>query len=928
MPIRTVLIVNPDTNFAETLQHLLEPYDLTSVIVNNGNEALTRARDLGPALLVICVELPGKPSGYELLSTAKRNAVTRNIPIILTSNPADAKAEQVFKEHNRLKNRATEYLFKARFDAREFLTMVDGILGIGPLRDDVSTTGETPIDEIEIPVETDVEMLEEVSGVSLGFDHPETPEEEPTNIGQHQNIDLGLDAEADAAFAAIGADQGRPSPKGKQFDEEATGAGGGFQPPPLPEADDAMMDAPEAFDGPQPTMHEVLSDSSIELIQESSVRKPLEELVPPPAPPPPAPAATASTDLLDLGLDDVQTTISPVSPYNAPPPTPQATRAAVKEALPTPAPRQQTQPPPARQQTQQPAAGLSAADARELDEMRLKFGELEKERQRLERDLADAKARADKAAAGAPLSKEREFLNLRETITRKDKDLRELKDEMGKKDRAILDAKEELRALEGKAGELDEKILAMERELIESHEKIDALGNDKEKALEREKQLKARLSDSQAEVKKTYDEVEAWKARQAKSEADAKAAVAAVAAANADREAAARQAAADLAAEKQRAAEAARAAEERTTQTAARLKQEKEQALAQAQAEREAHLSEAARRHDEALAAAAEQKQADLEALAAEHRAATEALAAEHAAVVEAQALDHAAALGAQMDEHAVAVQAQAAAHQAAAQAQADQHAGALTRAKQEHASTLAQAKQEHASTLAATRQEHADAVAALEAQHAAAVAEHEGALAQTQSQHAATLAATEAEHARVLEEAVAAHGAELAGLKQAHAAALAELQNRYTDEKTGMAERHKRAVADLTEEHKTAATALQGEIASRDRDLEKARGRIEELARDVAQSRDRATELEKTLEELHAIVAERDGSIASLEKSLEDLKHENAGYQDQVVRAYNKLKTDEKIAEKARKAMAVALTLLDEQLRTANGQNREEPTT
>ena len=47
-------------------------------------------------------------------------------------------------------------------------------------------------------------------------------------------------------------------------------------------------------------------------------------------------------------------------------------------------------------------------------------------------------------------------------------------------------------------------------------------------------------------------------------------------------------------------------------------------------------------------------------------------------------------------------------------------------------------------------------------------------------------------------------------------------------------------------------------------------------------------------------------GEIASLEQ-------ENANYQEQVLRAYQKIKTDEAMVARAKKAMAIALTVLDD---------------
>lgn len=50
------------------------------------------------------------------------------------------------------------------------------------------------------------------------------------------------------------------------------------------------------------------------------------------------------------------------------------------------------------------------------------------------------------------------------------------------------------------------------------------------------------------------------------------------------------------------------------------------------------------------------------------------------------------------------------------------------------------------------------------------------------------------------------------------------------------------------------------------------------------------------------------------LRKEIEGLETENASYQEQVLRAYQKIKTDEAMVARAKKAMAIALTVLDDQ--------------
>src|SRR4029077_4981120 len=82
------------------------------------------------------------------------------------------------------------------------------------------------------------------------------------------------------------------------------------------------------------------------------------------------------------------------------------------------------------------------------------------------------------------------------------------------------------------------------------------------------------------------------------------------------------------------------------------------------------------------------------------------------------------------------------------------------------------------------------------------------------------------------------------------------------------------------------------------------------ELAAAVQTIADRNAELRSHT----AAIAERDQRLADLRKEIADLETENASYQDQVLRAYQKIKSDKAMVARARKAMAIALTVLDDQ--------------
>jgi len=113
--------------------------------------------------------------------------------------------------------------------------------------------------------------------------------------------------------------------------------------------------------------------------------------------------------------------------------------------------------------------------------------------------------------------------------------------------------------------------------------------------------------------------------------------------------------------------------------------------------------------------------------------------------------------------------------------------------------------------------------------------------------------------------------------------------------------------------------------------EAEQARQRAEALAQelDSAQARMKAhegeltslrAELDQSRAELTAIKAEAEGFRAEAERLITDLRRrvselesQNAKHEERVVKAYQKIKGDEKIREKTRKALGIALQLLEE---------------
>src|SRR5262249_20352754 len=106
--------------------------------------------------------------------------------------------------------------------------------------------------------------------------------------------------------------------------------------------------------------------------------------------------------------------------------------------------------------------------------------------------------------------------------------------------------------------------------------------------------------------------------------------------------------------------------------------------------------------------------------------------------------------------------------------------------------------------------------------------------------------------------------------------------------------------------------------LGQRDQELAQARSQIGFLESELAAARKQVADLEGSLQQSRADVAERERRLAEQRGRIEELERENAGFQDQVLRAFSKIRNDAQLAEKARKALAIAAALLEEQMRAA----------
>ncbi|HYD41076.1 MAG TPA: response regulator [Anaeromyxobacter sp.] len=162
------------------------------------------------------------------------------------------------------------------------------------------------------------------------------------------------------------------------------------------------------------------------------------------------------------------------------------------------------------------------------------------------------------------------------------------------------------------------------------------------------------------------------------------------------------------------------------------------------------------------------------------------------------------------------------------------------------------------------------------------------------------------AQRADASESAAAEHEAELASLKARLDAVTAQARKAEGELKTAR-EEARRATGELE--------TLRSRLADAERRLSEsaaAAERVEELERELESAR---TEIIVARGEAEGARSEVDARSAELAKRVAELEAQSAKNEERVFKAYQKIKSDEKVRDKVRKAIAIAAQLLDEGL-------------
>lgn len=844
MAERTLLCIEPDAGTVDEIRRELGPYGFAIESIPNGDDAIEWGRTNRPALIVLSVE-PRKV-GYAICNKLKRSPSLRDVPLILISSEETL---ATFEQHKKLKSRADEYLLKP-LDMADLASKVDGLVGLGEKQ---QKTDEMDVQELDADADIEIADDEDIAIIASSDDGDEDAALAGVRTGASGPAAVPVEDTREQPIPAAAAEAEEPaSPfEGEKFDPETQAAFAALEAGSPETAGGDMVDLrnlwsdddlPSALNWDQATVttavgkDQALPEDALrpEQAQETQAADADQEDATVIADPDAyRTGETLGPDLssgahephsgsdayavVDTGVEDIDVPGAPPSPEEMGMDVPTIAGHAemsVGAALGIPVVRDDGR-----------GRELEARNA----ELEARIQSLENERQTLRRELEEARERFTQSST---FSKEREFLGLREIINKKEKDILDLRDAMDAKEREILDYRDKVRELDRGRRDLEEKTLGFERSLVAANEKVAELALDREKSVEREKGLKARLDDAHEELRKSHEEADLLKKKIAQDEARARTEI-------------------------------------------DRLRAELESQIVELE---EHHRAEIAKSTEErALADASKDSahQAELARLDAAHKAELETL--------QRRLLDEQATSGERLTSE-------------------------IARLKREHEKAVASLRDESSAQIASERQAYEALAEQRERDHRAEILglgrRNEEELAAREERRQRDVAEQEARRVSELEAAENRRRTELQARDEEQHARVTEIERRHLTEKTELSEKHR---SDYDAALARAARA-EGELAAR--------------AQELDQSYRRLAGLEADLDAARAELGDRDVRLAQGRDRVGALESKVAEYEDQLVRAYQRIRGDEKTTEKTKRALAVALALLDERAPAAGTGN------
>ncbi len=118
------LLIEDDPMMVNLYQKAFAAEGIEVDIARDGEEGLNRIRDTSPDIILLDIMMP-KMNGMEVLEKVKSNQVKKAIPIIILTNLASEKNEEIA-----LAKGAARYLIKDDYDPKQVIGIMKEVLGV------------------------------------------------------------------------------------------------------------------------------------------------------------------------------------------------------------------------------------------------------------------------------------------------------------------------------------------------------------------------------------------------------------------------------------------------------------------------------------------------------------------------------------------------------------------------------------------------------------------------------------------------------------------------------------------------------------------------------------------------------------------------------------------------------------------------------
>ena len=192
---KTLLLADDSVTIQKVVGISFASEDVTLITVDNGDDAISRARELRPDAILADVVMPGK-NGYEVCEAIKADPELRHIPVMLLTGTFEA-----YDQDRATRAGASAHVSKP-FEAHTLVDKVKRLFAAG-------ASPGPPVAAAAAPVAT-AENADDITGDSFDF-FDDDPGDTADTARPDQTAPIGADAlDIDAADDALSLDDTRP----------------------------------------------------------------------------------------------------------------------------------------------------------------------------------------------------------------------------------------------------------------------------------------------------------------------------------------------------------------------------------------------------------------------------------------------------------------------------------------------------------------------------------------------------------------------------------------------------------------------------------------------------------------------------------------------------------------------------------------------